>query len=97
MLCWFKLYKLVINLIMKEQCFCISCGDMFEYINKGRVIYVLKCLLFYNNFEKFYFMDIFRNCLESINNDGFFFVYGIGIEVYLLMFGMKIIFKYRDF
>lgn len=75
---------------------------MFEYINKGRVIYVLKCLLFYNNFEKFYFMDIFRNCLESISNDGFFFIYdvewdGVGIKVYLLMFGMKIIFKYRDF
>lgn len=59
--------------------------------------YVLKCL-FCDNFV----MDIFRNCLESRVNDGFFFVYdvewdGFGIEVYLLIFGMKIIFKYRDF
>lgn len=94
---WFKPHKSEINSTTKEHCFCTSRGDMLEHINKGRVTHVLKRPLFYNNFEKFHFMDISRNCSESTNNDGLSSVHGIGIEVHPLTSGTKTIFKHRDF
>lgn len=75
---------------------------MLEYINKGRVTHVLKRPLFYNNFEKFHFMDISKNCSESTSNDGLSSIYdverdGVGTKVHPLTPGTKTILKHRDF